>query len=67
MVEIHGTRALMKENAKFKIIMKVDKGLNGYFSVRDTFTSEEATVKLDAWGILNSQPIHTPLFEDPSS
>jgi len=67
MVGLHGARAARKEDTKFRVSMRIDQGLNGYFTVRDMFTSEEATADLDAWRIYDSQPVDTPLLESPSS
>jgi len=66
-VELHGTRAARKEDTKFRVTIKINEGLNGYFTVQDMFTGEEATAELDAWREYNSQPVDTPLLENPSS
>ena len=64
--ELHGTRAVKREDTEFKVTLEMGKGLSGHFTVRDMFTRQECTVDLNVSGNY-SQDIEILQLDDPLS
>lgn len=47
-VKMDGTRALQAKDTKFKVTLRMEKGLDGYCTVQDMVTKQEETIKFDA-------------------